>query len=127
MLRTWLRERGGIATDPVFPTIRGHALSADAVQWMLSKYTSSAAGRCPSLSAKKVSPHVLRHTCAMNLLQSGVDPTVIALWLGHESVLTTQTYLHADLSIKEKALARTAPPNTTPGRYRAPDKLLAAV
>ena len=61
----------------------------------------------------------------MNLLQSGVDPTVIALWLGHESVLTTQTYLHADLSIKEKALARTAPPNTTPGRYRAPDKLLA--
>ncbi len=125
VLRTWLRERGGAATDPVFPTVRGQALSADAVQWLLAKYTEAAALCCPSLRGKKVSPHVLRHTCAMNLLQSGVDPTVIALWLGHESVQTTQVYLHADLTIKEKALARIAPPNTPPGRYHAPDKLLA--
>src|SRR5712692_5523763 len=71
------------------------------------------------------SPHVLRHTCAMNLLQAGVDISVIALWLGHESVQTTQIYLHADLTLKERALSRTAPPNIRPGRYRPPDALLA--
>ncbi len=125
VLRVWLQERAGGLTDPVFPTLRGGPLSSDAVQWLLAKYTSMAAQRCPSLRGKKVTPHVLRHTCAMNLLQSGVDITVIALWLGHESVQTTQIYLHADLALKERALARTAPPNTKPGRYRPPDKLLA--
>jgi len=124
VLRVWFRERGGCPTDPAFPSLHGEPLSADAVQWLLTKYASIAAQHCPSLNRKKVSPHVLRHSCAMNLLQCGVDLTVIALWLGHESVQTTQIYLHADLTLKEKALARTAPPNTKPGRYRPPDKLL---
>jgi len=95
------------------------------VQWLLGKHATAAAEDCLSLRGKRVSPHVLRHSCAMNLLQRGVDTSVIALWLGHESVQTTQIYLHADLALKERALARTAPPNTKPGRYRPPDALLA--
>jgi len=125
LLRVWLRERDGSPTDPAFPTLRGEPLSPDAVQWLLAKYASLAAQRCPSLRYKKVSPHMLRHTCAMNLLRGGVDPSVIALWLGHESMQATQIYLHADLALKEKAISRIAPPNTKPGRYRPPDKLLA--
>jgi integrase/recombinase XerD len=95
------------------------------VQWLLAKYSRVAAHDCPSIAAKAVSPHVLRHTCAMNFLHAGVDIAVIALWLGHESTQTTQIYLHADMSLKEQALARTTPPNTKPGRYRPPDGLLA--
>jgi integrase/recombinase XerD len=125
MLRVWIRERAGAATDPLFPTSRGGRLSADAVQWLLAKHAAVAARACPSLSTRKISPHVLRHTCAMNLLHAGVDTAVIALWLGHESSQTTQIYLHADMALKEQALARTAPPNTKPGRYRPPDALLA--
>ncbi|MGC8635368.1 MAG: site-specific integrase [Candidatus Limnocylindrales bacterium] len=125
VLRVWMRERAGDPTDPLFPTCRGAPLSVDAVQWLLAKYAPTAARHCPSLVAKRISPHVLRHTAAMNLLQSGVDTSVIALWLGHESIQTTQIYLHADLALKERALARTAPPSTTPGRYRPPDALLA--
>jgi len=125
VLRIWLCEWGGRSLDPLFPSIRGGHLSSDAVQWLVAKYAAAAATRCPSLGRKEVSPHVLRHTCAMNLLQHGVDTAVIALWLGHESVQTTQTYLHADLALKERALQRTAPPNTKPGRYRPPDRLLA--
>ncbi len=125
VLRTWLAESRGRPSDPLFPGPRGLALSRDAVALMVSKYAAAASERCPSLKTKTVSPHVLRHTCAMQLLQAGVDTSVIALWLGHESAETTQIYLHADLAIKERALARTAPPNTTPGRYRPPDALLA--
>ena len=125
VLRVWQHERAGNPDDPLFPTSRGRRLSRDAVAWLLAKHVATAAPACPSLKSKPISPHVLRHTAAMRLLNAGVDITVIALWLGHESTKTTQVYLHADLALKERALARTAPPNTTPGRYRPPDQLLA--
>lgn len=125
VLSVWLRERQGQPGDPLFPSHRGSPLSSDAVQRLVAKYATRAQQRCPSLHDKRVTPHVLRHTSAMQLLQAGVDTSVIALWLGHESVETTQIYLHADLALKERALARTAPRHVTPGRYRAPDALLA--
>jgi integrase/recombinase XerD len=125
VLTVWLRERTGNATDTLFPSRRGGPLSTDAIESLVAKHTAVAAQSCPSLTSKNVTPHVLRHTAAMQLLHSGIDTSVIALWLGHESVQTTQIYLHADLALKEQALARTAPPNTTPGRYRPPDTLLA--
>jgi integrase/recombinase XerD len=125
VLRVWLREQPGIPTDPLFPSRRGGRLSTDAVGWLVAKHANVAARRCTSLQNKKITPHVLRHTTAMQLLHSGVDTSVIALWLGHETVQSTQTYLHADLALKERALARTAPPKTHPGRYRPPDALLA--
>jgi integrase/recombinase XerD len=100
----------------VFPTSRGYRLTRDAVARRLTLYTKIAATDCPTLHAKNVTPHVLRHTAAMRLLHAGVDTTVIALWLGHESVETTRIYLDADLSIKERALARTTPTNGRPGR-----------
>jgi site-specific recombinase XerD len=124
-LEAWLKERGGSTDDPVFPTIRGDRLSRDALEHLVRKYTRSASTRCTSLVGKKVSPHVLRHSTAMELLQHGVDPSVIALWLGHESVETTQIYMHADLRLKEKALARVNGPACIPGRYRPDDALLA--
>jgi site-specific recombinase XerD len=125
VLRAWLQERRGAPVDPLFPTSTGRALSRDAVALLLAKHSKAAEKTCPSLKGKSVSPHVLRHTAAMKLLQAGVDTAVIALWLGHESVETTQIYVHADLSIKERALARTTPPGTTPGRYKASDDLMA--
>ena len=125
VLRVWLQERGGEPADPLFPTSTGRALSRDAVALLVTRHAKAAQEACPTLTTKTISPHVLRHTAAMNLLVAGVDTTVIALWLGHESVETTQIYVHADLTIKERALARTAPPDTTPGRYRPPDALLA--
>jgi integrase/recombinase XerD len=124
VLRVWLAERRGQPTDMVFPSRRGGPLSTDAVAVLVTRHTRTAAARCPSLATKTVTPHVLRHTCAMRLLAVGVDTSVIALWLGHEGVQTTQIYLHADLAIKERALARTTPANTRPGRYRPPDALL---
>ena len=124
-LRTWLHERGGQPDDLLFPSRLGGRLSADAVQRLVRNYTQIASQRQSSLNGKTVTPHVLRHTNAMQLLTSGVDTAVIALWLGHENVQTTQIYLHADLALKERALARTAPPLTKPGRYRPPDALLA--
>jgi site-specific recombinase XerD len=92
---------------------------------MISKHAAAAALRCPTLRTKRVTPHILRHTTAMTLLAAGVDPSVIALWLGHERVETTDIYIHGDLAIKERAIARTAPLNAGSGRYRAPDRLLA--
>jgi len=109
----------------LFCTRSGTALSHDAAAHLIRKHAQIAARHCPSLQAKTVTPHTLRHTAAMNLLHAGVDITVIALWLGHESPATTRIYLHADMALKEKAITRTTPPNTTTGRYQATDDLLA--
>lgn len=126
VLGAWLKERGGAATDSLFPGPKGGRLSRDAVRRLVERHVATAAPTCPSLVAKDVTPHTLRHSCAMNLLRHGVDTATIALWLGHEDVRTTYgVYLHADLGLKEKALAKTAPPGTRPGRYRPPDPLLA--
>jgi site-specific recombinase XerD len=125
MLQGWLRERRGLPENPAFPSIRGGRLSRDAVEHLINKYSHRAEPTCPSLKRKNVSPHVLRHAAAMDLLHHGVDRSVIALWLGHESVETTQMYLHADMHLKEKALSRTPPLGAKYGRYRPDDKLLA--
>jgi integrase/recombinase XerD len=120
VLREWLKERNGQPEEPLFPTSRGTPLSRDAIALVLNKHATTASHNCPTLATKTVSPHVLRQTAAMNLLHAGVDSTVIALWLGHESIEATQAYLHADMTIKERALARTTPPGSTPGRYGHP-------
>ena len=126
VLRAWMQERRGEPGDPLFPARRGTPLSRGAVARLVTRHTVTARHRCPSLITKHPTPHVLRHSCAMELLRSGVDCAVIALWMGHEQVETTsRIYLHADMSIKERALARTAPPHTRPGRYQASDQLLA--
>jgi integrase len=125
VLRTWLAERAGDPTDPLFPTRTGRALSRDALEHRLRTYVAAAAVTCPALRTKTITLHVLRHTAAMRLLHAGVDTSVIALWLGHEQVETTQIYLHADLALKERALAKTTPVRTPPGRYRPNDPLLA--
>ena len=125
VLRAWLAEREGLPADPLFPSRRGAVLSRDAVERLVAKYAEIAGATCSSLRTKRVTPHVLRHTTAVSLLQAGNDRAVIALWLGHESIETTQMYLDADLSMKERALARTAPLRAGPGRYRPDDSLLA--
>ena len=124
MLDAWLRQRHGQPEDPLFLSIRGGKLSRDAIERLFRKYAAAAARACASLKRKNVSPHVLRHAAAMDLLQHGVDRSVIALWLGHESVETTQMYLHADMRLKEQALSRTKPLDARPGRFRPNDKLL---
>jgi site-specific recombinase XerD len=125
LLRPWLAERGGRPDQPLFCTRAGRRLSRDAIEQRVHLHAASAVRHCPSLRAKRVHPHTLRHSCAMALLQAGVDSAVIALWLGHADVRSTQAYLHADLTIKERALARTTPPATKAGRYRPPDRLIA--
>ncbi|WP_113716820.1 tyrosine-type recombinase/integrase [Arthrobacter dokdonensis] len=123
-LRAWLEERGWAPTDPLFPTSTGHRLSPDAIEHRIAHYLAIAAKDCPSLATKHVSTHALRHTAAMRLLQAGVDITVIALWLGHEQVSSTNSYLHADMTQKERAIATVTPPNSKPGRYHPPDAIL---
>jgi site-specific recombinase XerD len=125
LLRTWTKEIPGETNIPLFPTQTGHPMSRDAVSARLNRHARSATSACPSLLTKRVTPHVLRHTAAMRLLEAGVDVTTIALWLGHASSETTQIYLHADLALKERAIARTTPTGTRPGRYRPSDRLLA--
>lgn len=124
VLRAWLKERRGAPADPVFPNQRGGPLSHDGLGYLLAKHLANAQARCPSLKKKRVSPHTLRHTAAMDLLQNGVDRAVIALWLGHESVETTYIYLHADLELKEQAMAKTTPSALRPTRYRPDDPVL---
>ncbi|RPF28242.1 tyrosine-type recombinase/integrase [Georgenia muralis] len=125
LLRAWMAERAGLPHDPLFPTRTGRRLSRDAIALRVSTHAATAARDCPSLLGKRVHPHVLRHTCAMSLLQAGVDTSVIALWLGHAGVRSTDAYIHADITIKEKALALTTPASAKPGRYRPTDKVLA--
>lgn len=125
ILRAWIREQGGGDSKTLFPSTRGGPLSADGVQHLLARHVIQARKTCVSLRKKRVSPHVLRHAAAMELLQGGVDRAVIALWLGHESVETTQIYLDADLALKEQALAKTNPVKGTPKRFEPDDELLA--
>jgi integrase/recombinase XerD len=125
VMRTWLAELSPDPASPLFPTQPGGRLSRDAVERLVAKHATTAAKSCPSIGDKHVTPHTLRHSAAMALLKNGVDTSVIALWLGHEGTETTQIYLHADMSIKEKALDRVHQPGTAPGRYRPPDTLLA--
>ena len=126
LLKVWLQEPTRHEATALFPTIHGGRLSPDSVQALLAKHVRIACKRYPPLIAKRVSPHVLRHTAAMELLQGGVDSSVIALWLGHESIETTQTYLHAHLSLKEEALAKLKPNERRKhGRFRPSDRLLA--
>ena len=124
-LNVWLAEHAGRPSDPLFPTRQGRRLSHDALEHRLAKHAITARHRCPSLADKTVTPHILRHTAAVRLLHAPVDTATIALWLGHESDQTTQIYLHADLALKQRAIDRTAPPGTKPGRYQPPDPLLA--
>jgi site-specific recombinase XerD len=124
-LTEWIAHLPAGPTTPIFPTAKGNALSSDALQRLVARHVKTAAGACPSLRDKRVTPHTLRHTLAMTLLQRGVDITVIALWLGHDSIETTQIYLHADMAMKEKALARANNATTPPKRYRPDDRLLA--
>lgn len=125
LLRAWLTERAGDPDAPAFPSLRRTRLSRDAVERLVTKYAERASARCATLRTKRVTPHVLRHTTAVALLHAGNDRSVIALWLGHESIETTQMYLDADLAAKERALARTAPLRAGPGRFRPGDALLA--
>jgi site-specific recombinase XerD len=125
LLTQWLRECPAEPAAPAFPSSRGGPLSRDAVERLVTRHQRSAERHCPSLKRKRVTPHVLRHTAAMQLLLHGIDRSVIALWLGHESVETTEMYLHADLRLKEEALSKMTPLDVPPGRFRPDDELLA--
>ena len=120
-LRAWMKEHSG---DPVFPNQHGNSLSHDSLDYLLAKHLTTARAECPSLKRKHITPHSLRHTAAMTLLRNKVDRGLIALWLGHESVETTYIYLHADLKLKEQAMAKTTPSELPPARYQPGDKLL---
>ncbi len=124
VLKAWLREPQRGDGDVLFPSAKGERLSVHGVHYLLTKHRLAACKVCPSLQQKRVTVHRLRHTMAMDLLQAGVDRAVIALWLGHESVETTQIYLEATLAMKEQALAKTSPRHARPGRYQPGDQLL---
>jgi site-specific recombinase XerD len=125
VLKAWLREPQRGDGNVLFPNAKGQRLSVHGVQYLLNKHRVAASSGCPSLKGKRVTVHRLRHTMAMDLLEGGVDRSVIALWLGHERVETTQIYLEATLAMKEKALAKTSPPHGRRGRYKPGDRLLA--
>lgn len=123
-IKTWFGEIAELPGGWAFPNTRGAPLSRHGVRFIVSRTVASCLAKCPSLADKTVSPHVIRHTTAMHLLQSGVDPTVIALWLGHERLETTHIYIEADLEAKEKALRKLAPPRARTVRFQADDALL---
>jgi len=125
VLKVWLAERVGAPGDPLFPTTTGKHPSRDAIERRLAQAVARAKITCPSMQAKRVTMHTLRHTAAMRLLLAGNDITVIALWLGHEQISTTNIYLHADMTQKQNAIDRVRPTTTSQGRYQAPDTLLA--
>ncbi len=125
VLKAWLAECHGAPTDPLFPTITGQRLSRDAIERRLAHQVTLARSTCPSIKTKRVTMHTLRHTAAMRLLLAGNDVAVIALWLGHEQLSTTNMYLHADMTQKQRAIDRTRPLAAKPGRYQPPDALLA--
>ena len=120
----WSKELDSAASNIVFPTIHGCRMSSDSVQYMLKKNTIIAAKHCSSLTSKKITPHVLRHTTAMRLVQCGIDLPSIALWLGHESIKTTYVYLRADIEMKERILKKAPPLNTKTSRYKPNDKTM---
>jgi len=124
VLKAWISEQGINGSAFMFPSRNGDRLSADAVQHALATHVTAAQRKCPSLAKKRVTPHVLRHTAAMELLQAGVDRALIAIWLGHESLDTTQMYLDADLQLKQTVLDKITPIRNRPGRFRPDDKLL---
>jgi integrase/recombinase XerD len=125
LIADWIRDRHAAPEDPLFATRAGGPLAPDTVADLLDKHATVAAKDCASLRGKHITPHTLRHTCAMNLLHAGVDTSSIALWLGHATSRSTQPYLHADMKLKERALALVAPSVTAGPRYRPPDRLLA--
>lgn len=125
VIRVWLDERAGLRDEPLFPTRTGRRLSRDAIERLVHKHAATAAARCSSLRPETIHPHILRHSCAMSLLQAGVDTAVIALWLGHADIRSTNAYLHADMTIKQRALELMTPASAPPGRYRPADSLLA--
>jgi integrase/recombinase XerD len=127
LLRAWMAERRGEASDPLFPSRRGGRLSSDAVQRLVAKHVATARNACPSLTTKQISTHNLRHSCAMDLLRNGLDVAVLALWLGHEKLESVNAYIQADPTLKQRALDRQTPlnPAAKPGRYKPPDDLLA--
>lgn len=125
VLRSWMDEVGGQPDDPVFPASHGGSLTRDGLSRIVIRHAATASKSCPSMAQKKVGPHVLRHSCAMQMLTAGVDVAVIALWLGHESIRTTDMYQHADIALKERALARVPQHSASQARYRPPDPLLA--
>jgi site-specific recombinase XerD len=125
VVEAWLVEQGAAPDDPVFPTARGGPMSADALQRLVARHVIAASATCPSLASRTITPHTLRHTAEMDLLRRGVDLTVIARWLGHESIETTQVYLHADMTLKERALGHADPSGANPEPFRPTDSLLA--
>ena len=124
VLTTWLQERGKAKDEALFVTNRHSRFSRDGIERIVRKYVGIAVPTCPSLGDKRVSPHTLRHTAAMNLLRSGVSGTVIALWLGHETIETTQIYLHADMAIKKKVMEQIRPEDIPEGVYQPADDIL---
>jgi site-specific recombinase XerD len=125
VLRVWLRESEHQPDRALFPSRHGGPLTRDGIERRIARHVATAQRNCPTLRSKRVSMHVLRHTTAMTLLNAGIDTSTIALWLGYEQERTTHVYLHADLAHKQRTLDRITPPNGHPGRYRAPDTIIA--